>query len=158
MKPLLRITALTLALAGGAHAGSPAPRVGGGLATRNVYAFQGLERQLEDALAKGDAESLKGLVAPNVAFASASGAAPVDPSARPLRRRPPARILDLAVREQPDAAVVSFTLDFRTKEGGAAPVYSIVDTWRGQPRRLERRQAEEMTQKPPFERKPTGID
>jgi hypothetical protein len=156
---LLPSAALVLVLASGAYAQAPAPRgVAGGLATRSVYAFQGLERNLEDAMAKGDEKAVKGLVSQGFEFHSGQNGLSINPALRPLRPRPPARILDLTVREFPGVSVVSFTMDFRMKEGGAEPVYSVVDVWSGQTHQLEWRRADEMKEKPPFERKPTGAE
>jgi len=154
---LLRCASLAVVIASSANAQS-APRIGGGLATRSVYAFQGTERNLEDALAKGDERAIKSLVSQSFQFQSAQSGAPIDPSARPLRPRQPARILDLTLREFSGVAVVSFTLDLRATKDSDAPVYSVVDIWSGQTHQLEWRHADEMKDKPPFERKPTGAE
>lgn len=164
-----RRTAAVLALLAcgllpGAHAQPVAPPglrgMAGGMATRSVSRYLGLERGLQEAIALRDRAAVMKLLADDFESRSASG--PDTEAADEWLRRefaaaqPEGLVRDLSVREADDLAIVSFLLD-RGKAGrSAAATYCVVDVWRQSSQRLLVRSLTRAAGAPPKPSRPSG--
>jgi len=124
-----------------AQPGVPGVRgAGGGMATRSVSRYLGLERGLQEALDRRDRGAVVALMADDFTLRT-SATADVESSDDWLRREfasapSDGLVRDLSVREVDDLAVVSFLLDRGPAGRRAAATWFIVDIWRQSTQRL----------------------
>ena len=164
----LTLSMLALCLAIAPAAAQPGPTAGvrggpvAGMATRSVSKYLGLERSLEEGLAKRDRASVRALLADD--FELRTGASPDAVAAgdwlrRELTSAGQDRIVqDLGVRELDDIAVVSFLLEPaqarpRTRANGTM---FVVDVWRQSSSKLISRYIEQPAVAPAQRHRPSG--
>jgi hypothetical protein len=140
----------------GVRAGPP----GGGMATRSVSKFLGLERALQEALAQRDRNAVAQLLAEDfeVRTAASPDAAGADEWLRreltlPSRER---IVRDLAVREFDDLAVVSFLLEPASVRQAGGATWFVVDVWRQSTGKLHARYIERPVNPPARQSRPSG--
>jgi hypothetical protein len=113
---------------------------GGGMATRSVSRYLGLERRLQDALAGHDRAGVLALLADEFELRTAAG--PETTGADDWLRhefaspQPEGLVRDLSVREADDLAIVSFLLDRGRAGRAASSTWFVVDVWRQSTQRL----------------------
>jgi hypothetical protein len=131
-RPALLVAWMLAALLPAAYA-QPGVR-GGGMATRSVSRYLGLERGLQDALAERNRAGVAALLADDFVLRTPASA-DVESVDDWLRREfalahPGGLVRDLSVREADDVAIVSFLLDRGPEGRPATSTWFVVDVWR----------------------------
>ena len=134
----------------------------GGMATRSVSKYLGLERALQDGIAQRDRTAVLQVLAED--FEVRTSATPDAIAINEWLRRElasPGRdriVRDLAVREFDDLAIVSFLLDSAGAPGHAkvSKTLFVVDVWRQSSGKLLTRYVERPASAPPASNRPTG--
>lgn len=132
----------------------------GGMATRSVSRYLGLERQLLEATLQRDRASVMALLADDFELRSAAQADVLSADEWMQRERQAATreglVRDLSVREIDDIAVVSFLLDRGTSARPAAATLFVVDVWRASTGKLLSRSMAHARGVTPRPSRPTG--
>jgi len=158
----LALLAALAAPASRAQSGPPPGARGGagGMATRSVSRYLGLERDLLDAILRRDRAAMAALLVDDFELRSA---AQVDVLSADewLRRElrasaPEGFVRDLSVREVDDLAVVSFLLARGTAARPAAATFFVVDVWRASAGKLLSRSITRAAGTPPRPSRPSG--
>ncbi|MGZ5252582.1 MAG: nuclear transport factor 2 family protein [Caldimonas sp.] len=162
-RPALLLASLAGALLlPAAHAQGVAPpgMRAGGMATRSVSRYLGLERSLQEALAGRDRAGVTALLADDFVLRTSAG--PDVESADDWLRRELASaqreglVRDLSVREADDVAIVSFLLDRGPAGRPATATWFVVDVWRQSTQRLLARSMTRAAAAPRRPGRPTG--
>jgi hypothetical protein len=157
--------ALFAVLAAPALRAQPAPPPGvrgmaGGMATRSVSRYLGLERQLLEASQRRDRTAMAAMLADDFELRSAAQADVLSADEWMQRERQAATsealVRDLSVREIDDIAVVTFLLDRGTSARPAAATLFVVDVWRASTGKLLSRSMARARGAPPQPSRPTG--
>jgi hypothetical protein len=142
---------------------APPPSVGrgaGGMATRSVSRYLGLERGLQQAIEQRDRASVTTLLADDFELRSASGpdiATADDWLRREFAAKPNEGLVrDLSVREVDDLAIVSFLIDRGPVGRPATTSWFVIDVWRQSSQRLLARSITRATGASPKTNRPTG--
>ena len=143
----------------------PAPLPGvrggaGGMATRSVSTYLGLERDLHDAIEQRDQAAVMAMLADDFEMRSAS-VPDVTAADDWLRRefaskQPNGLVRELSVREVDDLAIVSFLLDRGPVGRPATTTWFVVDVWRQSSQRLLVRSMSRAAGAPPKPNRPSG--
>ena len=164
----ITVSLLATWFAGTAATAQPGPPTGvrggpvGGMATRSVSKYLGLERALQEGLTDRKRASVRTLLADD--FELRTAASPDVIAADEWLRRELASpehdhlVQDLAVRELDDVAVVSFLLEpAHVRPAGRAVVTMfVVDVWRQSPSKLMSRYIVQPAAAPAPRARPTG--
>lgn len=137
-RPALVFAVLVGALLPGAQAQPVSPNgvrgAAGGLATRSVSRYLGLERALQNALERRDRAAVVALLADDFTLRT-SASADVESAEDWLKRvfasaRTEGLVRELSVRESDDLAIVSFLLDRGPVGRRSTATWFVVDVWR----------------------------
>ena len=164
----ITVSLLATWFAGTAATAQPGPPTGvrggpvGGMATRSVSKYLGLERALQEGLTDRKRASVRALLADDFELRTAASPDVIGVDEW-LRRELAAAahdrlVQDLAVRELDDVAVVSFLLEpARARPAGRAVVTMfVVDVWRQSPSKLMSRYIVQPAAAPAPRARPTG--
>jgi hypothetical protein len=132
----------------------------GGMATRSVSKYLGLERQLQQALEERNGDAAAAMLDPGFTHRPSTLQDAVSQQEwlkQAQAKTPgPSRVRDLSVREVDDLAIVSFLLEPQHSGKHREPTYFIVDVWRQSTDKLLTRHSDEIAHPPPLQEKPTG--